>query len=67
MKLKSNNTQILDKFAKASFGFARANITNETLAHFPRLFLEAIGFSIVVFIVVYLVYKYETDISGALS
>ena len=67
MKLKSNNDKILEEFAKSSYGFAKSNITNETYSHFPRLFLEAIGFSIVAFVVVYLVYKYKTDISGSMA
>lgn len=66
MKLKSNSSEILDKFAKASFGFAKSNIKNQTFTQFPRLFLEAIGFSLVIFIVVYLIYKYQRDISAAL-
>jgi len=67
MKLKSNNEQIMDKFGKASFGFAKANIINETLSHFPRLFLEAIAFSLIAFVVVYLVLKYESDVSSAMA
>ena len=66
IKLKSNDEKILEKFSNASFGFAKSNIINETLSHFPRLFLEAIGFIIVVFIVVYLVYKNQYDISGSM-
>ena len=66
IKLKSKDKDILDKFAKASFGFAKANIKNQTLSQFPRLFLEMIGFSLVAIIVVYLIIKYQTDIKGAL-
>jgi ATP-binding cassette, subfamily B, bacterial PglK len=64
MKLTSNTEPILEKFANASAGYASANIRNETLAHFPRLFLEALGFGIIIFMVIYLVHKYQTDISG---
>lgn len=66
MKLRSNTQSILDQFANASSGYAQANIRNETLAHLPRLFLEALGFGIVLFIVIYIVYKYQTDISQTL-
>lgn len=66
IKLKSNDEKILEKFSNASFGFAKSNITNETLSHFPRLFLEALGFIIVIFIIVYLVYKNQYDVSGAM-
>jgi len=67
IKLKSNNREIMQKFSDISYGYAKANIINETLASFPRLFLEAVGFCIVAFIVVYLVLKYQTDISGAMA
>ena len=66
MKLTSNTQSILDQFANASSGYAKANIKNETLTHLPRLFLEALGFGIVIFIVIYIVYKYQTDISKTL-
>ena len=67
MKLTSNTESLLEKFDHASAGYASANIRNETLAHFPRLFLEALGFGIVIFMVIYLVYKYQSDISGTLA
>ncbi len=67
MKLTSSTESILEKFDHASAGYASANIRNETLTHFPRLFLEAIGFGIVIFMVIYLVQKYQNDISGVLA
>lgn len=67
MKLSSNTEPILAQFANASSGYADANIRNETLVHVPRLFLEALGFGIVIFMVIYLVYKYQSDISGAMA
>jgi len=67
IKLQSNDKIIIDKFNTASYGFAKSNIITETLSHFPRLFLETIGFSLVAFIVIYLVYKNQTDISGTMG
>ncbi len=67
MKLTSNTELILEKFDRASSGYASANIRNETLIHLPRLFLEALGFGIIIFIIIYLVYKYQSDISGAIG
>lgn len=67
MKLTSNTESILAKFDQASAGYAQANIRNETLTHLPRLFLEALGFGIIIFMVIYLIYKYQSDISGALA
>jgi len=66
MKLTSNTEAILEKFDHASSGYASANIKNETLTHFPRLFLEALGFGIIIFMIIYLVHKNQTDISGVL-
>jgi len=66
IKLKGNDKEILNKFNNASFGYAHANITNQTLSQVPRLFLEAIGFSLIAIIVIYLVLKYHADIKGAL-
>ncbi len=66
IKLKSKDKEILKQFNDASYGFAKANIKNQTLSQFPRLFLEMIGFSLVAIIVVYLILKYHTDIKGAL-
>lgn len=67
IKLQSNDTDILESFRDSSASFAQANITNATLNQVPRLFLEALGFSIIVFIITYLVWKYENNISGVLS
>ena len=67
IKLKANDKGLLNEFSLASFGYTRANISNETLSHFPRLFLEAIGFGLIVFIITYLVWKYENNISAALA
>ena len=67
IKLQSNNQDILDDFGKSSFGFAKANITNATLAQVPRLFLEAVGFGLIIFIITYLVWKYENNISAVLA
>jgi ABC-type multidrug transport system fused ATPase/permease subunit len=66
MKLRSNTQSILEQFGHASSGYAQANIRNETLTHLPRLFLEALGFGIVIFIAIYIVWKYQTDISKTL-
>ena len=67
IKLQSNNQDLLDNFGKSSFGFAKANITNATLAQVPRFFLEAVGFGLIVFIITYLVWIYENNISAVLS
>lgn len=66
LKLKSKDSLILNDFAKQSDIFAKSNISHETLGSTPRLFLEALGFGIVVFVIIYLVYKYDTNIASSL-
>ena len=66
IKLQSNDKDILNKFGQVSSKYAQSNIVNKTLADFPRLFLEAIGFGLVAFAIVFLVWKYQTDISSSL-
>lgn len=67
IKLQSNDKDILKEFGEASFNFAKVNITNTTLSQVPRLFLEAVGFGIIVFIITYLVWKYQGDVSNTLA
>lgn len=67
IKLQSNDKGILDRFNNVSFSFARSGIIHESLSHFPRIFLETLGFGLIAIVVVYLVYKYQTDISSALG
>lgn len=67
IKLQSNDKDILKDFRDASSIYAKSNIINMTLQQMPRLFLEAIGFSIIISIITYLVWKYEGDISHVLS
>ncbi|WP_455756659.1 ATP-binding cassette domain-containing protein [Sulfurimonas sp.] len=67
IKLQSNDKDILKEFAESSLIYAKANITNSTLSQIPRLFLEAFGFGVIIFIITYLVWKYENNISSVLS
>ncbi|MGB5965968.1 MAG: ABC transporter ATP-binding protein [Sulfurimonadaceae bacterium] len=66
LKLHSQDTETLQQFGNASRQFVQANITNMTLSQFPRLFLEAIGFGMIVLIITYLVWKNQQNISHAL-
>ncbi|MGJ0353539.1 ABC transporter ATP-binding protein [Aliarcobacter cryaerophilus] len=67
IKLQSNDNLILDRFSKTSLGFAKTGIIHESLSQFPRIFLETLGFGLISIVIVYLVYKYQTDISSALG
>lgn len=67
IKLQSNDKLILDRFEQASSGFADSKIINESLSHFPKLFLETLGFGVIALVVIYLVFKNQTDISSTLG
>jgi len=67
IKLQSNDKSIVNDFWDASYTYAKSNITASTLKQMPRLFLEAMGFSIIIFIIIYLIWKYDGDISTVLS
>ena len=67
IKLKTKEDGVLSLFKAQSEAFSKANITNESVAAVPRIYLEGIGFCVLVSIVVFLVLKNESDISGILS
>ncbi|EKB1947471.1 ABC-type lipopolysaccharide transporter PglK [Campylobacter jejuni] len=67
IKLKTKEDGVLSLFKAQSEAFSKANITNESVAAVPRIYLEGIGFCVLVFIMVFLVLKNESDISGILS
>jgi ATP-binding cassette subfamily B protein len=66
IKLKSKEKSVLDNFFESSVGFASANIKNQSLIYVPKYLLEAIGFSLVSFFVVYTVLKNHADIRNIL-
>lgn len=66
IKLMTNEGDILKKFSKSSYGYARSNTVNGALLHVPRLFLEAVGFGLMIFVMTYLMVKYQTDIKAAI-
>ena len=67
IKLHAHNKDILNDFKKDSFIYAESNVTYTTIVQVPRLFLEAISFSIIVFIITYLVWKYESNVTHMLA
>ncbi|MDN5096013.1 ABC transporter ATP-binding protein [Aliarcobacter butzleri] len=67
IKLQSNDTLIMNRFYDASINYAKSNIRSETLTSFPRIFLETIGFGLIALVVLYLVFKYQSDISSLLG
>ncbi len=67
IKLQPNDANTLNEFRNASFSYAKANITYTTMAQVPRLFLEAIAFSVIIAIVIYLLWKHETNVASMLA
>ena len=67
IKLQGNDTDIVNDFRSASFQFAQSNITSAILTHTPRLFFEAVGFSLIVAIVTYLVWKNDGNVANLLA
>ncbi|EGK8068471.1 ABC transporter ATP-binding protein, partial [Campylobacter upsaliensis] len=67
IKLKTKEESIARLFKEQSEAFSKANITNESINALPRIYLEAVGFCVLVLIVVFLVFKYESDISNILA
>ncbi|MGJ0308747.1 ATP-binding cassette domain-containing protein [Aliarcobacter cryaerophilus] len=59
IKLIQNEEKLYNEFSNASYGYSRANIINNTLNQLPKISLETIGFSVLVGIVVYILFKYE--------
>lgn len=67
IKLKGKEESVAHLFSEQSFAFSRANITSETINALPRLFLEAVGFCVLVLIVVALIWQRQSDIHTALA
>lgn len=67
IKLQPHKDKIFNDFGDSSYSYAQANIVNATLSQVPRLFLEAVGFGLIVLIVTYIVWKYENNITNVLA
>ncbi len=65
-KLHHYNIKINDKFYQTSKDFADVNIYYQTWNLFPRFYLEAIGFSLIILILLYFVSKGSASIPEAL-
>ena len=59
IKLIQNEEKLYSEFLSTSHGYAKANIVSNTLNQLPRLSLETIGFSVLIGIVVYVLFKYN--------
>jgi len=63
LKLQSLECALSD-FSKASKLYTGTVMIRSTIQHFPRLIFEAIGFSIVSLMIIFFLYRYNTDISS---
>ncbi|WP_148624587.1 ABC transporter ATP-binding protein [Aliarcobacter cryaerophilus] len=59
IKLIQNEEKLFIEFSKASYGYARTNIINNTLSQFPRISLESIGFIVIISIVLYILISHN--------
>lgn len=67
IKLKTKEEGVLNLFKAQSEAFSKANITSDSVAALPRIYLEGIGFCVLVLIVVFLVFSNKSDISSILA
>lgn len=67
IKLKTKEQGVLNLFKAQSEAFSKANITSESVATLPRIYLECVGFCVLVLIVVFLVFSNKGDISSILA
>ncbi|MGR8932922.1 MAG: ATP-binding cassette domain-containing protein [Gammaproteobacteria bacterium] len=63
IKLQGQQRSLRKEFEKASATYARANVMNVTMGSMPRIFLEFSGFSLVILIIAYVVWKHRGDVS----
>jgi len=67
LKLQSDKTEIQDEFEDATSHFAQVNVAHSTLSQVPRLYLEAIGFSLIALIILIVIWVTQSDIASSLS
>jgi ABC-type multidrug transport system fused ATPase/permease subunit len=67
IKLQKSHAERIDSFESATNNYAQVNILHSTLSQVPRLYLEAIAFSLIALIVLMIVYSTQEDISSSLS
>ncbi len=67
LKLRNNQNEIFHKFDSATYEFSNVNVIHSVFSQVPRLYLEAIGFSLISLIVLIVIYITQSDISSSLS
>jgi len=67
VKLKGIEDEVVEEFKKATYGYALSNVKSQSFTHLPRIYLEAVAFSLIAIIVVFLILYYHHDIKNTLS
>jgi len=60
IKLKGNENEILNSFTSSASKIARTSIISQTLAGVPKNILENFGFSLLVGVICYILWRYES-------
>lgn len=66
IKLQSDDSAIMQTFSSSLWGYSLANIKNQTFFHIPRLLLEALGFCMMIAVVLYLFIKDSSNVTSYL-
>jgi len=66
IKLQNNDIKVMNEFSLASLEYSKSNIIYTSLGQLPRLLLEAIGFGMIVAMIVFFVWEKGTDIKSIL-
>lgn len=66
IKLQSDSDSIWRNFSNSLEGYSLANIKNQTFFHIPRLSLEALGFCMMILVVLYLLIQNPNNVTGYL-
>ncbi|KAA6225466.1 ABC transporter ATP-binding protein [Campylobacter sp. LR291e] len=67
IKLKTKESGVIKLFKDQAFVFSRANITSESINAIPRIYLEGVGFCVLVLLVLFLLIQNKGDISNFMA
>ncbi|WP_290455745.1 ABC transporter ATP-binding protein, partial [Helicobacter rodentium] len=66
IKLQGDCVSIWQNFSESLSGYSLANIKNQTFFHIPRLLLEAVGFCMMILVVLYLFIQNPNNVTSYL-
>ncbi|NDJ27746.1 ABC transporter ATP-binding protein [Campylobacter sp. MIT 12-8780] len=67
IKLKGEEQSVARLFGEQSKLFSKANISSESINALPRIYLEAVGFCVLIFIVIFLLWQNKGDVRSSLA